>query len=102
VISGTLGLLVFGNSKEFGEAVSDEQSTSRSVAIVVAIVSLWALNIGLNIVQSPAWALTLDICRTSTEVTKGTASNTALSATGTLLANGLGYINIISILTFFK
>jgi Na+/melibiose symporter-like transporter len=102
VVAGTIGLLVFGNSKTIGDALSSDESTSRTIAIVVSITSLWALNIGLNVVQSPAWALTLDICNNDAEVTKSTAAVTALSATGTLAANLLGFANLVALLTFFN
>ena len=36
-------------------------STPLYHGIVVAVASLWVLNIGLNILQGPGWALTLDL-----------------------------------------
>lgn len=69
--------------------------------IVFALISLWILNIGLNMMQGPGWALVLDICPISQQKT-GNSIVSTLSALSGILTNLLGFVNIVKFLPFFQ
>jgi maltose/moltooligosaccharide transporter len=93
VFIGTLGLGFFGSATQI--------ALDNSGAIGIAVVSLWTLNIGLNIVQAAGWALVLDLCATPRESARGTAAVTTLTAVGNLSATLLGFAPLATVLTFF-
>ena len=47
-----VSMLCFGSSRELGRALGDTDA-HKGVAIALAVTSLWLLNIGLNVMQSP-------------------------------------------------
>lgn len=94
LLIGTVGLAFFGSATQI--------AIDNSGAIAIAVISLWTLNIGLNVVQAAGWALVLDLCATPRESARGTAAVTTLTAIGNLSATLLGFAPLAAALTFFK
>ena len=68
---------------------------------IFAVFSLWVLNIGLNILQGPAWALVLDICGEEQQ-NQGNAIYSAFGAAAGIATNLLGFVDITKFLPFFQ
>ena len=92
-ILAIIGLFFFGNSQFAGEVLGDS-GTDHQKGIIIAIVSLWLINIGLNTIQAPAIALMLDMCKNKESVNRGTSVITATSAAASLVAYGLGFLRL--------
>ena len=77
------------------------QDDNNTIMIGFALVSLWVLNIGLNMMQGPGWALVLDICPVSQQKA-GNSMVSTLSALSGILTNLLGFVNLVEFLPFFE
>lgn len=98
-MTATIGLICFANPQWLAELVGDDENTT--IMIVFALISLWILNIGLNMMQGPGWALVLDICPISQQK-QGNSIVSTLSALSGILTNLLGFVNIVKYLPFFE
>ena len=94
-----VGLICFANPQWLAELI--QQDGNQTIMIVFALISLWVLNIGLNMMQGPGWALVLDLCP-GTQQKTGNAIVSALSAFSGILTNLLGFVDIVKYLPFFE
>eukprot|EP01121_Diplochlamys_sp_Union-15-3_P009097 TRINITY_DN2454_c0_g1_i4.p1 TRINITY_DN2454_c0_g1~~TRINITY_DN2454_c0_g1_i4.p1 ORF type:complete len:371 (+),score=31.67 TRINITY_DN2454_c0_g1_i4:379-1491(+) len=86
-----LGFALFADPGGFCRTIL--RVKSKSLPIGIAVVALWLINIGLNIMQAAGTALILDIC-IGEESTRGMAASSIVQGTTSLLATGLGAINV--------
>src|SRR3989338_242630 len=56
-VMGSVGMLLFAYPAQLSRLLHGGQP----LAITLAILALWVMNIGLNIIQGPAWALLFDL-----------------------------------------
>ena len=93
-ISASVGLVCFANP----QWISD---TNQTAQIVFALASLWVLNIGLNVMQGPGSALSIEMC-TVKQQKMGNAIISTLSALSGIITNLLGFVNLTRFLPFFQ
>ena len=98
-ILSSLGLLILANAEALGNFFGDKTNEHNS-GIAFAVISLWIVNIGLNAIQPAAIALMLDVCGTEQSKNRGTAVISALNAAASLVAFGLGFLNLRALLIF--
>ena len=98
-VISVVGLICFANPQWL--AVICGQPDNTTIQIVFAIISLWVLNIGLNIMQGPGWALVMDLCGSRNQK-KGNAVVSTLAAASGILTNLLGFVDLVKIFPFFK
>lgn len=84
-VMGVLGMLLFAYPQELGDALGG----GNTLSIIIAIVALWIMNIGLNIIQGPGWALVFD-CLPQSQQSVGNAVLSVLGASAGLSAALLG------------
>jgi len=97
LILGVMGMVLFANSINLGHATNSE-----TVAIVIAVSSLWITHIGFNIIQAAGCGLMLDTCKQNEELDIATAAASALNGLAGILAAFIGFIDFTSYITFFS
>jgi len=92
-------MLFFANSRTIADSM---KQLNYNFAIVVAIVSLWIMNIGLNVVQAAGTALLLDCCKTENDKNLGMSMSSFLGGGAQLVATLLGYVNFVAYIHLFN
>eukprot|EP01094_Clydonella_sp_ATCC50884_P000635 TRINITY_DN10481_c0_g1_i2.p1 TRINITY_DN10481_c0_g1~~TRINITY_DN10481_c0_g1_i2.p1 ORF type:complete len:419 (+),score=79.19 TRINITY_DN10481_c0_g1_i2:199-1455(+) len=101
VLAGLLialaGFVLFANPDRMASWVGGGNTT----AIVLAICSLWVLNIGLNLMQGTAWTIVIDRVPRSQQMSAQSLVS-FLGAFASVGANLCGMINFVAFAPFFE
>ncbi|KAN0004188.1 hypothetical protein ACTFIZ_010338 [Dictyostelium cf. discoideum] len=96
----SIGLVLISNAETFGSYFGDTEQ-KKSIAISIAIVGFWILDLSNNAVQAPCRALLVDIAAPSQQ-SLGSSLFSLMLGTGNLLGYMMGSIDLVRMVPFMK
>ncbi|KAN0035775.1 hypothetical protein ACTA71_005066 [Dictyostelium dimigraforme] len=96
----SIGLVLISNAESIGSYFGDSEQ-KKSIAISIAIVGFWILDLSNNAVQAPCRALLVDIAAPSQQ-SLGSSLFSLMLGTGNLLGYMMGSIDLVRMVPFMK
>ncbi|KAN0036660.1 hypothetical protein ACTFIV_001967 [Dictyostelium citrinum] len=96
----SIGLVLISNAESVGSYFGDTEQ-KKSIAISIAIVGFWILDLSNNAVQAPCRALLVDIAAPSQQ-SLGSSLFSLMLGTGNLLGYMMGSIDLVRMVPFMK
>ncbi|KAK5577990.1 hypothetical protein RB653_002938 [Dictyostelium firmibasis] len=96
----SIGLALISNAESIGSYLGDNEQ-KKTVAISIAIIGFWILDLSNNAVQAPCRALLVDIAAPSQQ-SLGSSLFSLMLGTGNLLGYMMGSIDLVRMVPFMK
>ncbi|EFA84745.1 Suc1-sucrose proton symporter [Heterostelium album PN500] len=95
-----VGLMLISNATSIGELFGDSEA-SKKMAIIIAIIGFWVLDLSNNTVQSPCRALLVDVASPAQQGL-GSSLFSLMLGLGNLIGYFMGSVHLIGVFPFMK